>query len=254
MPSREETYARCRVILEQAFQRHGRSTDKAWLGVYEALLWYEHGVPHIIDADKLRTEGMWRQRAYAFEQYLAQELHCQPNQVIQSVDRLKRSPAYQDLQRQNPLGIAFISVIAHLLETFGDRALSYRTEFPATDLFPGIRLHGRSEAPKIDLAAFRSDQLVAILSCKWSIRHDRIGDLTSECRAYKAAALWTRHFHYYIVTNEFDPSRLAKLIGDECFDGVVHIHKKALVDACGLDGRLSPLLDLQELFDLPATW
>lgn len=260
MPSREETYKQAMAILCEVLAKHGNKPEKAWLGVYAALLWYEQvgsniSVPHIIDTDKLRKEeGVWRQRALSFESYLAQELSCPPDEVIQHVDKLMRSPGYASLQRQNPLGIAFIGIIKALLEAFGDRALTYRTEFPATELFPGIRLHGRSEAPKIDIAAFRDGRLVAIISSKWSIRHDRVGDLVAECRAYKAAAMWSWHFRYYVVTNEFDPARLAKLLGDECLDGLVHVHKKAVVEVCELNSRLSSLLDLLELMELTTTW
>lgn len=131
------TGSQARQLAVQLFQSasypNGLSGATTWLGIYQVLLWYEPvsfanvtALPHIIDADKLRPPAYrpargaisaWQQRAQAAEQYLAQQLGCQPSQVQARVDLLMRHPAYQVVQRQNPLGIAFPVLIGYVLHT-----------------------------------------------------------------------------------------------------------------------------------------
>jgi hypothetical protein len=114
---------------------------------------------------------------------------------------------------------------------------------------------GRSGAAKIDLVALKGMLPVAFVSCKWSLRHDRINDITSECPDYKSAAMRLRiPLKYFVLTNEFEPARLLKLLSDPCIDGVVHVHKQAVVEVCKMDGRLTAMLDLTELFGISEEW
>ena len=53
----------------------------------------------------------------------------------------------------------------------------------------------------------------AVISAKWSMRHDRLSDITNECPVYKAAhqRIYRQSqtgLSYFVVTNEYDPSRL----------------------------------------------
>ena len=134
MPSREQTMADAVSIFRNAVYPNGLSAVTAWLGVYQALLWYEPvnclgftQLPHIIDADKLRppssgargawsTAKAWQTRAASFSQYLAEQLNCQPEQLPSRTDYLMRSPDYHGMQRQNILGTAFVGLIKHTLE------------------------------------------------------------------------------------------------------------------------------------------
>jgi len=59
---------------------------------------------------------------------------------------------------------------------------------------------------------------------------------------------------YYVVTNEFDPSRLNKVLDDTCVDGVVHVHKAAVTEVCKLNGRLTQLIDLADFIKSTASW
>lgn len=59
MPTREQTVADAIAIFENAEYPLGLTPSTAWLGIYQALLWYEpvnwvgfSDLPHIIDADK----------------------------------------------------------------------------------------------------------------------------------------------------------------------------------------------------------
>lgn len=277
MPTREETYQIAAEIIEEALARYGNNPEHVWKGIYTALLWYEHvepglSLPHIIDADKLRAPrarrgqgilqkpprsmGIWRRRAEAVNIELARELGFPASSVASKVDRLMRHPAFSGLQRQNPLGTAFTSAIVFALERFGSPRLQYESEVLASDLFPGIRLPGRSTSPRVDISATTSHKLRAIISAKWSLRHDRINDLTSECPIYKGVAyqMWRFRPSYNVVTNEFDPARLNKLLSDPCVDHVFHINKHMVTSVCGLNDRTRQLLDIADLIRLTKGW
>lgn len=267
--------SRVRELAHSLFQNatypSGLNGTTAWLGIYQILLWYEPimvgsitSLPHIIDADKLRAPSYriarrgvsaWQKRAQAVEQYLAQHLGCQPDQVQAHVDLLMRSPAYQGVQRQNPLGIAFPVLIRHIMQTFGNSAVSYDLEVPAQVIFPGIVVPGRSPNPKIDIVVRNKSHVKAVISCKWSLRHDRLNDISNECPTYKQAASWTRtQIDYLVITNEYDPARLNKLLDDSCVDALVHVHKHLPINVCGLNSRLVNMLDLIDLLARSQTW
>lgn len=260
-------------LFQGAAYPQGYSSQWAWLGIHQVLMWYEPvmaggivGLPHIIDADKLRPPvsrvassqkvSPWQQRAIAVEKYLSQKLGCPPSEVESHLDQLMQHPSYQGVQRQNPLGAAFVALVAHSLQVWGNSALQYQQEIPARSLFPGIVVQGRSANPKIDIAVQRQGQLKAILSCKWSLRHDRLNDMLNECPAYKHAAyVQTRaQIDYIVVTNEFDPARLHKVLDDQCVDALVHVHKPAVTEVCGLNARLSQMLDLTDLIARTHSW
>jgi hypothetical protein len=258
-------------LFQNAAYPNGLSGTNAWIGIYQVLLWYEPvtigsitGLPHIIDADKLRPPSYrparhgisaWQQRAQAVEQYLAQQLRCQPNQVQSYVDLLMREPTYQGVQRQNPLGIAFPVLVRHILQTFGNNAVNYDLEVPAQAVFPGIVVPGRSPNPKIDIVVRNQSRIRAVISCKWSLRHDRLNDISNECPTYKQAASWTRtQIDYLVITNEYDPARLNKLLVDSCVDALVHVHKPLPTSVCGLNSRLVHMLDLVDLLARSQSW
>ena len=281
MPSRSQTVADAIHLFENAIYPMGRTLESAWLGIYQTLLWYEQvnwagfsSLPHIIDADKLRPSpasrrrttstakpSAWQNRAQAVEQCLSQELAVPKSTVESKLDQLMRLSGYHGLQRQNPLGTAFAGLVVHVLNTFGSDGLQYVTEEAPAQAFPGIAFPGRSRASRSDILATVDSVPRAVVSAKWSIRHDRLNDITNECPVYKAA--YNRIYRgqqssegllYFVVTNEFDPARLTKALDDSCVDGVVHVHKSAVVDICGLDGRLDELMDLTDLVQMTHSW
>ena len=279
MPTREQTIADAVSRFEKAIYPAGQSAATAWLGIYQTLLWYEpinqfglSVLPHIIDADKLRpspaakerfsrSPSIWQQRAQAVNEYLAQKLSCAVEAVPEKMDLLMRLPDYQGMQRQNTLGIAFAGLIKHTLEKFGARHLAYQSEVEASTIFAGVTVPGRSSSPRIDLLAVHADLPRAIISAKWSVRHDRLNDITNECPVYKAA--YQRIYRqsrrdndllYYVITNEYDPSRLTKMLDDSCVDGIVHVHKAGVIEVCGLNGRLARLIDLADFVRSTSQW
>ena len=279
MSTREQTIADATQIFEHAEYPSGLNKATAWLGIYQTLLWYEpvnlgefKDLPHIIEADKLRPSvsaakksdwtkpRAWQRRALAFGTYLAEQLNCPADKVSSKTDLLMKQADYAGMQRQNSLGIAFPGLVKHILEKFGTAALSYQTEVEATKIFPGIEVPGRSSTPSIDLLATDGNIPHVVISAKWSLRHDRVNDITNECPVYKAAYQriyrQTRHAKllYYVVTNEFDPSRLNKVLADTCVDGIIHVHKAAITGVCRLNGRLTRLIDLADFISTTSSW
>jgi len=278
MPTREQTIADAIEIFDTAKYSFGLNAGTAWLGIYQTLLWYEpvnwvgfNDLPHIIDADKLRPAlpakkrgwtkpNAWQRRAQALEAYLANQLGCSVDSLSHRMDLLMKQPNYQGMQRQNTLGIAFVGLIKHILEKFGSPKVSYETEVEAATIFPGVDFPGRSRTPRIDLLVRHADMPRAIISAKWSMRHDRLSDITNECPIYKAAyqriyrQAQHSHLRYHVVTNEYDSSRLNKMLNDICVDSVVHVHKKAVLEVCELDGSLAQLRDLADFVNDTLSW
>lgn len=278
MPSREQTIADAVDIFERAIYPSGLNPGTVWLGMYQVLLWcepigclgFDH-LPHIIDADKLRPNSpakkliwtkpkAWQERAHALGIHLANSLGCSFEILPVMTDLLMKQPAYEGMQRQNTLGIAFAGIIKHILVKYGSQALKYDCEVGAGAVFPGINVSGRSTNPRIDVLAGLDGVPRVVVSTKWSLRHDRLSDISNECPVYKAAyqRIYRQSRHkemlYYVVTNEYDPSRLFKLLDDKCVDGVVHVHKSAVVQICGLNGRLNDMIDLEDFMMAAASW
>jgi len=277
LPTREQTIANAIQIFENAEYPSGLNTKTAWLGIYQTLLWYEPincvgftDLPHLIDADKLRpasaakkriwtNPNVWQKRAHSLSVYLSEQLSCEFDEVSSKTDLLLKHADYGGMQRQNTLGIAFAGLIKHVLERFGSNGLLYETEVKAAKIFPGITVPGRSGTPRIDLLIKQKNLPRAIISTKWSVRHDRLNDITNECPVYKAAYQRIyRQVHrdllYFFVTNEYDPSRLNKMLDDSCVNGVIHVHKEAVVKVCGLNGRLIRLIDLADFIESTSSW
>src|SRR3990172_1012788 len=122
MPTRRD-YS---VIVRRELKPYLDQPGNAWKGIYRLLMWYEHGVPHIIDADKLKL-GAWRERAKLVEKTLATSFGCKVPEIPAIVDRLVYSEIFSTPpQRQNPLGIGFVEALLYFLETFsGDICTFY---------------------------------------------------------------------------------------------------------------------------------
>ncbi len=267
MPTRQETGERASELFERAVYPQGLQPETAWLGVYQVLFWCEDmegggSLPHIIDTDKLRPSATggprsarWVERARKVRDYLAEAIGCSPEALPDLTDRLMQSTGYRGVQRQNPLGIAFAELIRHILSRFGAAALEYRTEVPAGELFPGVQLQSRSKRPSIDIVASRSGRPAAVISTKWSIRHDRLTDVIDESFSYRSAAMRLGiKLPCIFVTNEFDPARLDKVLSSDVLAFVVHVCPRLVTEVCGLNGRLGELKDIPFLVQQTHHW
>ena len=243
-------------LVSAYLKGHRNDPSATWLAVYRTVLWYDNIggslLPHIMEVNAL-AQGSWAKRARDVNDYIARSLGVRPSSVAGAVDKLMSLPAFAGKQRQNPLGEGFIGAILGVLSDAGAQGITYRAEAPSTDFFPGITIPGRSSIPKIDVVALKEDRLVAIISAKWSLRHDRLSDITNECPVYKEAAFrhWRVRPAYYVVTNEFMPARLQRLTSDACVDGVVHVHAPLVTQVCKLQAQV---LDLTDLIQLTRSW
>lgn len=229
------TSAADRALIVNAFDNAsypegvGLTLDTAWLGIYQVLWWYDapHDVLHVRESNDL-AKAIWRERAANLEAYIANAIGIRPSQVKDHLDQMMKLPRWRGMQRNNPLGNGLRIMFSELCERYGNPAFSYHEEQDANLWFPGIRMPGRSQRPKVDVGAVRKSgrRPKAVLSCKWSIRHDRISDPTNECTQYKAAAVQQQimDLRYYVLTNELSVSRLDKVINQPCVDGLIHVH------------------------------
>ena len=273
--------------------------ETAWVGIYQVLWWYI-GDPRLIALEQMRygtipmppevtdafavatsylraTQGapilhvreandlgkrVWQQRAAIAQGYIAETLGVEADELPALFDRMMLLPRWAGKQRNNPVGNGLRILLSEILTRWGDERFAYEEEAPATSWFPGIVMPGRSKNPKVDVAAVSDGQPSALISCKWSIRHDRISDPTNECQEYRAAAM-KRQFplSYYVLTNELDWQRLEKVLNQPCVDGLIHVHLGLLdqvlggeSDAMAAARKASRLLDLTEFVSLTSTW
>jgi len=253
----------------------------AWLGIYQLLLWYAHGYLHIREANDLKKNKTWQGRATQAEEYIAAALGIKPDQLASHVDRMMQLPRWQvaledkgttascpqcghsfllpvEGQRNNPLGNGLRILTAEVLRRWGDQRFTFTEEALATGWFPGIAMPGRSTKPKVDVLAHTDTRPRAIISCKWSGRHDRMSDITNECQQYKQAAIQQQNMNllHFVITNELDGQRTDKVLNQPCIDGLVMVHlplakqigtTTSMMERAIEDGRLLDLVDFVAL-------
>lgn len=266
MPTDQGLEDRRQVVAEfdSALYPSGEPTaEEAWLGIYQVLMWYEHGLMHIKESNDLKKSKTWQSRAKLAERFVADHLSVAPNKMPSLVDRMMCLDRWKGMQRNNPLGHGLRMLVSEILNRWASPRFTYYEESLATKWFPGIQMPGRSTTPYIDVLAANGLPR-AVISCKWSYRHDRISDVTNECQEYKAAAVRRQipNFGYYLVANDFDARRIEKVISQPCVDALVHVHllllrhisddkDKGILDAAVAQGRL---LDLTSFLALTQDW
>jgi hypothetical protein len=263
-----------RELVVKAFQEsrwpEGTPTlADAWLGIYQVLCWYEHGYLHIREANDLKKNKTWQARAKLAELRVAEKLNVTADEVRGLVDKMMQLPRWMDadgtsMQRNNPLGHGLRMLVSEVLTRWGDPRFTYPEEAKPKGYFPGIVLPGRSDRASIDvLIRTENGRPRAIVSCKWSIRHDRISDPTNECTQYKSAAVQQQlmNLYYCVVTNEMDGQRLDKVLNQPCVDALVHVNLDLAMELTNggtplmIAGRgARRLLDLTELAQLTFFW
>lgn len=232
----------------------------AWVAIYQVLMYFDPEVDllHVNEVSALRKPA-WAGRAQRAEQYISQALGVSSTKLRSLMDRMMELPRWKGRQRHNPVGHGFRILNAEVLRRWGNPELDYMEEEPALNWFPGIKMPGRSEHPKIDVFITKNGTPRAILSCKWGIRHDRISDPTNECQEYRAAAArrQIKPFEYYVISSEFDGARLEKVLEQPCVDGLIHTHIPLLRQLTAPDRQLwtyRNLYDLTEFAELTKSW
>lgn len=144
---------------------------------------------------------------------LSPYLSSQPApEVMRELTERLQTHMRQGNKRQNLLGEGFEDALAMLLERIPgiqDKYSVYlRRELHKLHGFHPPR--GTEKPRKVDLALVRNrDNYRVLVSCKWSIRSDREEQLISDFRSYSELEASGQDFDYVLVTNEFDPARLA---------------------------------------------
>ncbi len=299
-PAQQTPAERDRCLIVGAFDSSlfpgGAATlENAWLGVVQTLWWFHspaieviqgstEGAPenvrvaaatllahlqagdyrapiHLVEGDVLQRR-IWRKRTTAVEQYIAGELGIPPSELPLHFDRMRQLPRWKGKQRNNLVGNGFRTLVHEVAQRWGNPALRYVEEQKARDWFPGIELRGRSEIAKMDIAVTRGQRPVAVVSCKWGFRHDRISDVTNECQSYLGAAVQRQwmDLRYYLVTNELSGQRLNKVLEQPCVKALVHLNPDIVRLAGGETKELleardrGTYLSLAEWVHEMATW
>jgi hypothetical protein len=135
-------------------------------------------------------------------------------------------------KRKNLVGEGFEDTLAGLLRRWEPTARRYDIKVrPALHDLPGFYApRGSDKTKKVDLALIdRATGHRVLVSCKWSVRSDREEQFMTDFDAYSKLESSGRSFDYVLVTNEFDPARLAAACENrsgnaEIFTRVVHVN------------------------------
>jgi hypothetical protein len=150
------------------------------------------------------------------------------------------------MQVQNPVGIGFTLSLTLLLKKFG-AASGY--DFHTEEAIGQRIFVGLKDAPRraSDIVVTKDSDEVAIISAKWSVRHDRLKDLLEECEYFRVVRAPLK---FYVATNEYMPARLSKLLVNRCIENVFHVNRSLLVTVNNNDSRLASIRDLSDLLAL----
>ena len=254
--------------------RHGWNAASAWQGIARLLLTcnrWQNGWQQFHDVVVYRESNEFRvgahgpnavmRRAETLTGFLAEELGVPRADLCDEIATYWRHDNIAALQPHNLIGHAFRSLTVHILETFGDRGITYAEEVSPYDEFPGPQFATRSRGAKVDIVARREGVTVALISSRWRFRHDRV-DVVEEAMAYAPAA--RRHnpgCRLYASVAEFSPNRLQKIL-DNCppaqpqgaLTAAVHFAPQLIIDGLEENGRMHNLQSLEWLIGETWTW
>ena len=261
-------------MYEAQRAQHDWNAATAWQGIARLLLscdvWRQgwqpfHDVVVYREANDFKAgahgPNIVMRRADTLTGFLAVELGVTRADLCGEIAAYWRHPDVAKLQPHNLAGHAFRSLTVHILETFGDKGITYAEEVSPYDEFPGQQFTTRSRDPKIDIVARRGDVTVALISSRWRYRHDRV-DVVEEAMAYAPAA--RRHnpaCRFYASVGEFSPNRLDKVLSN-CppaqprgpLTAVVHFAPRLITDGLEENGRMVYLKSLEWLIGETKSW
>jgi hypothetical protein len=265
------------TLFDQLIDSAGYQIDDAWLAVARLLITCEifdsngwkpfHGSPVLMERNNYKVSILGRRNqclreADAVRDYLAEKLNTSPDNVCGTIGAFFRESKIRPLQPNNPRGHAFRSLVTRVLERFGDPALDLFEEVSPHERFPGFSFSGRSKDPRIDILATRNERPVAILSARWTYRHDRV-DMIDEAREYMpAAARANPHIAFFGVTSEFGVARLKKVLAvtepvakrGAALTRLVHLNPYLCRELLGRNGDLAHLWSLADLARSSFAW
>lgn len=173
-----------------------------------------------------------------------------PPEALRALTERIQAHVGQENKRKNLVGEGFEDTLAALLaRTPGVEDTHEVRVRPWLHDLPGFHRPRGSEKPRqVDLALVRrEDTQRTLVSCKWSVRSDREEQFASDFRSYTELESAGEDFAYALVTNEFDPARLASACDVRrqnalLFTDVVHVNPDgpaAAYAAPGLTARTS---------------
>jgi hypothetical protein len=234
--------------------------------VWEGRAWKDFlGIPVLMERNNYRvSDGRPNQQvrdAQRVAAFMAKELGIGQGDLCDELGLFFRQPQVAHFQPNNIRGHAFRSLIAQTLASYGDSGLTIREEQPAHSLFPGHPLGTRSTNAKIDIVVTRKTLLVALISTRWTYRHDRV-DLLDEAHAcVPPARRQNPGCVYYGVVAEFGTARLKKVISQTdrvqkhaVMGPLVHLNPELAGPVIGRDGQLTHLMSLADFVRASADW
>lgn len=149
-------------------------------------------------------------------------------------------------KRKNLVGEGFEDVLAALLANAGNAKGFDVVARKALHQIPGFaNTRAGEKVNKVDLAVVDKERgRQTLVTAKWSIRADREKQFPAEFASYVQARSNLDGFGYTLVTNEFDPARIARaceaMAGNgRMFTHVVHISPDALRAVYGANAEAS---------------
>lgn len=155
-----------------------------------------------------------------------------PPELIRLMSQRIRAHIGSENKRKNLVGEGFEDTLAGLLTRLPGVDEAYEIFVrPALHELPGFnRPRGGDKTRKVDLALVRhKDERRILVSCKWSVRSDREEQFATDFDTYAGLEASGVSFDYVLVTNEFDPARLAaacdmRRLNQTIFTDVVHVN------------------------------
>jgi hypothetical protein len=162
-----------------------------------------------------------------------------PPHLLRSLARRVQEHVGLENKRKNLVGEGFEDTLSALLRRTPGVSSTYDIHVrPALHALPGFNLpRGNAKPRQVDLALVRrADGHRTLVSCKWSVRSDREEQFVSDYDSYEKLEAAGTNFSYGLVTNEFDPARLAaacevRLHNSPLFTDVVHVNPEGPVAA-----------------------
>jgi hypothetical protein len=180
----------------------------------------------------------------ALTPYLSPDL---PPHFMRGLARRVQQHVGLENKRKNLVGEGFEDTLAALLRHSTGPSQSHDVYVrPFLHTLPGFHPpRGNAKPRQVDLALVRrTDGHRTLVSCKWSVRSDREEQFVSDYDSYEKLEARGADFSYALVTNEFDPARLAaacevRLHNAPLFTDVVHVNPKgpAVAYSAPVNGR-----------------
>lgn len=273
--SRSENAQLAVALYETLRVREGLNKATAWRGIAELLLscdvWLGSSWRKFHDVVVYREANDFKKgkqgpnavlrRADDLSAFLASELGVSRAELCARIGQYWRHKKVRRMQPHNLVGHAFRSLIVTALQNYGCPDISYQEEVSPTEEFPGHQFTTRSEDAKIDIVARRGNRTVALMSCRWRFRHDRV-DVVDEAMAYvPAARRQNKNCQFYAVIGEFAPNRLDKILSNSppenpngAVSAAVHFCPDLILKGLKENGRMNHLKSLEWLIDQTFSW